>query len=67
MFGFNKKSLREKRLTKRKKILEGLLARLLNREAILEVELEQTKEEILKTKKGIRETIKRKESGDEKQ
>lgn len=50
MFGFKKQTLRQKRLARRKKHLHQLIARLSEKKAILELEIEETEKHLDKAR-----------------
>ena len=59
IFGFNKEELRKKRLSKRKKYLLALVARLVERKSILDIERDEVEKEITKTRNDLVDVLKR--------
>jgi len=59
MFGFRKQTLKQKRLAKRKKYLQGLIARLTERKTILELEVEELNKDLEKAHVDFKNTVRR--------
>jgi len=65
MFGFRKQTLKQKRIIKRKKYLQGLIIRLTERKALLELEIEKLDKDIVKAHDDLKYTLRREGSEDE--
>lgn len=59
IIGFDKESLRLDKLAKRKKYLHGLIARLMERKATLDVERDNMDKKITKATKDLKDTVAR--------
>jgi len=57
--GFDKESLRLNKIGKRKKYLHGLIARLMERKAILDIQRDKADKDIVKATKDLKDTVAR--------